>query len=85
MLQLYIVIDVQMKDDCKMRVRCVENERAQIYLKAEFLKSVLGHKMTVSLQLALCCSDLGIIIKKINKAIHPFFHLLLGVWGGTQL
>ena len=32
-------------------------------------------------QLALCCSDLGIIIKKIHKAIHPFFHLLLGVWG----
>ena len=46
-LQLYIVIDVHMKDDCKMQVRCVKNERAQIYLKAEFLKSVLGHKMPV--------------------------------------
>ena len=43
-LQLYIVIDVQIKDDYKMRVICVENERAQIYFKAEFLKSVLGHK-----------------------------------------
>ena len=42
--ELYIVIDVQMKDDYRIRVRCVENERAQIYFKDEFLKSVLGHK-----------------------------------------
>ena len=61
-----------------MRVRCVENERAQIYFKAEFLKSVLGHKW----QLALCCSDLGIIIKSYIRLSTRLSTSSLGSGGG---